>query len=125
MLLSLGEQLVRSVAVPNKATCTDRFDAEPLALVRIELAARRRGLRLAGYYHSHPNGCLEPSPVDRAAVPWPGLGPRLHLIVAPTGGWRLFAVTADGWVERGAQIEGAGRMQPMQPPPLDGRRAGR
>ena len=51
--------------------------------------ARERALEVVGFYHSHPRGSAEPSPVDReTAWPW-----YVYLIVDPVAGvaraWRL------------------------------------
>jgi proteasome lid subunit RPN8/RPN11 len=47
-------------------TPTTHFEIEPQALVDAHRAARRGGLPILGYYHSHPNGRGEPSATDRA-----------------------------------------------------------
>jgi proteasome lid subunit RPN8/RPN11 len=99
MLLARDDVLVRSVAIRNLATNADRFETDALQLMRVERAARCGGLALAGYYHSHVAGPLAPSPIDLAATPWPGVGPRLHLIVSPLGEYRLFQVTPQDWIE--------------------------
>lgn len=43
-----------------------RFEIDPQALVDAHRAMRSGGPRLAGYYHSHPQGRPEPSATDRA-----------------------------------------------------------
>lgn len=43
-----------------------RFEIDPQALVDAHRAARNGGLKVMGYYHSHPAGPLEPSSTDRA-----------------------------------------------------------
>ena len=41
------------------------FEIDPQLLIDVHRAARQGGPRVAGYYHSHPNGLAEPSPTDR------------------------------------------------------------
>ncbi|UIP06597.1 M67 family metallopeptidase [Erythrobacter sp. SDW2] len=43
----------------------NHFEIDPQALIDAHRAARHGGPRVAGYYHSHPNGHAEPSPTDR------------------------------------------------------------
>lgn len=104
VLLSRNTEIVRTVALRNVAGLTDRFEADPLDLMRVEQAARGQGLSLAGYYHSHVDSPLIPSVADRRSVLWPGLTPCLHLIVSPCGGCRLFRITTEGWVESRIRI---------------------
>lgn len=86
-------------------TSPTRFELNPLSLMDGERATRRRGLKLVGYYHSHPlanNAAwrrdLAPSSADLASETWPGLGPRLRIIVSPSGVWRAFLVSAKAWM---------------------------
>ncbi len=90
-------RVVHAIEVPNRASQSGRFEADPLALVRAERELHRRGLRLVGYYHSHPAGDPTPSGADQAGELWPGIGPRLRLIVCPDGRWALYEVEATGW----------------------------
>jgi proteasome lid subunit RPN8/RPN11 len=64
----------------NLATAPDRFEIAPEDHVAAAKAARARGHRLIGCYHSHPNGRPEPSPRDEG-----GEDNFVWLIVA-TGG---------------------------------------
>ena len=92
-----AERVVTAIEVPNRAREPGRFEADPLALARAERELHRRGLRLTGYYHSHPAGDPTPSEADRAGELWPGRGPRLRLIVCPDGRWAMYEVEATGW----------------------------
>jgi proteasome lid subunit RPN8/RPN11 len=63
------------------------FEIDPKALITAHRAARAGGLEVLGYYHSHPDGCAEPSATDRAAASGDG---RIWAIVAggEVGWWR-------------------------------------
>ncbi|MCO5177259.1 MAG: M67 family metallopeptidase [Thermomicrobiales bacterium] len=48
-----------------------RFLITPQAMMRAEREARKRGLDILGFYHSHPNAPARPSEFDREhAWPW-------------------------------------------------------
>lgn len=61
-------------AVPAGNTRTDsahnRYQIAPIELVRIERDARRQGLGIAGFYHSHPDHPAQCSPTDLAEAHW-------------------------------------------------------
>ncbi|MGD0628993.1 MAG: M67 family metallopeptidase [Terracidiphilus sp.] len=63
-------------AVPAGNTRTDsahnRYHIAPLELVRIEREARRQGLDIAGFYHSHPDHPAMWSNTDFAEAHWLG-----------------------------------------------------
>ena len=62
-------------------------EIDPATLLATHRAARTAGLRIAGWYHSHPNGRAEPSATDAArAVP----DGRVWMIVAggTVAAWR-------------------------------------
>lgn len=50
----------------------NRYQIAPLDLVRIEREARRQGLGIAGFYHSHPDHPAQWSAVDLAEAHWLG-----------------------------------------------------
>jgi proteasome lid subunit RPN8/RPN11 len=64
------------VAVPAGNTRTDsahnRYQIAPLELVTIERDARRQGLDIAGFYHSHPDHPAQWSQTDLAEAHWLG-----------------------------------------------------
>lgn len=69
------------------ATPRTCFEIDPATLLATHRAARTAGLRIAGWYHSHPNGRAEPSATDAArAVP----DGRVWMIVAggTVAAWR-------------------------------------
>jgi proteasome lid subunit RPN8/RPN11 len=63
-----------SVRAGNSRTDSahNRYQIAPAELVRIEREARRRGLEIAGFYHSHPDHPAQWSPTDFAEAHWLG-----------------------------------------------------
>lgn len=49
------------------------FEIDPQALIDAHRAMRQGGLRLVGYYHSHPHGAPVPSATDRALAAGDGM----------------------------------------------------
>ena len=50
----------------------NRYQIAPVELVKIEREARRQGLDIAGFYHSHPDHPAQWSPTDFAEAHWLG-----------------------------------------------------
>lgn len=50
----------------------NRYHIAPAELVRIERDARRQGLEIVGFYHSHPDHPAQWSPTDFAEAHWIG-----------------------------------------------------
>jgi proteasome lid subunit RPN8/RPN11 len=50
----------------------NRYQIAPIELVKIEREARRQGLEIAGFYHSHPDHPAQWSPTDFAEAHWIG-----------------------------------------------------
>ncbi|MGA9669322.1 MAG: M67 family metallopeptidase [Terracidiphilus sp.] len=50
----------------------NRYNIAPLELVKIEREARRQGLGIAGFYHSHPDHPAQWSQTDLAEAHWLG-----------------------------------------------------
>lgn len=80
-------QLANDAAVP-----ASEYTLDPLAYMRAERAAERRGLAVVGVWHSHPCGRAVPSETDREAA-WPNW---VYIIVGHPGdgscevrAWRL------------------------------------
>ncbi|MGH9470545.1 MAG: M67 family metallopeptidase, partial [Terriglobia bacterium] len=60
----------------------NRFLIDPQELRKLESEAKRDGLEVIGYYHSHPDHPARPSEYDRAhAFPW-----YSYAIIAVEGG---------------------------------------
>jgi desampylase len=55
------------------------FEIDPAALLKASRLAREQKLQVIGYFHSHPNGCAEPSITDAQMAAGDG---RFWLIVA-------------------------------------------
>lgn len=80
LLLGRGEEVERVELAENVATDPERyFEIDPSALIEAEKQARQGGPTILGYFHSHPNGRAEPSPVDAASASLDG---RYWLIIA-------------------------------------------
>lgn len=59
------------LADTGRETEKNRFLIDPLDQLRVEKDARKRGLDVLGYYHSHPDHPARPSNYDRDhAWPW-------------------------------------------------------
>ena len=63
--------LVRAANV-RAGSSRDRYEIAPEELVRIVLEADKRGLEVAGFYHSHPGHPAQPSSIDLAEAHWLG-----------------------------------------------------
>ena len=50
----------------------DRYEIDPVEVVRIQRDARTRGLDVIGFYHSHPDHPAHWSPTDLAEAYWLG-----------------------------------------------------
>ncbi len=71
---------------------TNRFEIDPLELMKVDRASRANSQTVVGFYHSHPDAPARPSEYDRERA-WPGY---CYLIVAVHSGaavdflnWRL------------------------------------
>ena len=67
-----GWQIVAALRTGNASTASahNRYEIAPIELVHIEGEARRRGLEIAGFYHSHPDHPAHWSPTDFAEAHW-------------------------------------------------------
>jgi len=68
-----------------------RFEIDPQALIDAHRSARAGGPRIAGYFHSHPDGIPEPSATDLAQA-------------APDG--RVWAIYGEGRLAFFRAVEG-------------------
>jgi proteasome lid subunit RPN8/RPN11 len=69
-----GWNVVAAVEAGNIRTDSahNRYQIAPLELVKIERDARRQGLGIAGFYHSHPDHPAQWSQTDLAEAHWLG-----------------------------------------------------
>jgi proteasome lid subunit RPN8/RPN11 len=69
-----GWQVEQAVRAGNTRTDSahNRYNIAPVELVKIEREARRQGLGIAGFYHSHPDHPAQWSPTDFAEAHWIG-----------------------------------------------------
>jgi proteasome lid subunit RPN8/RPN11 len=69
-----GWQVRQAVRAGNTRTDSahNRYNIAPAELVKIEREARRLGLGIAGFYHSHPDHPAQWSPTDFAEAHWLG-----------------------------------------------------
>jgi len=80
---ALGE-VRETLALPNKdeASPRTRFSVSPRDYMAVESEADARGVRLLGFWHSHPDHPARPSATDRRYA-WEGL---LTVVIAVEGG---------------------------------------
>ena len=80
LLLGHGMRVAGAQPAGNVALEPNRhFEIDPQALIDAHRASRGGGPELLGYYHSHPEGPLEPSATDREHAAGDG---RIWAIVA-------------------------------------------
>ncbi len=64
-------QEVLPLEQPGRESERNRFLIDPMEQLKAEKEARKRGLDVVGYYHSHPDHPARPSEYDRVhAWPW-------------------------------------------------------
>ncbi len=80
LLLGRAEEIVEAVRTRNIAEQqATRFLIDPRDHIDGRRDARRRGLDVVGFYHSHPRSPAEPSDTDRAEASY---ADHLYLIVS-------------------------------------------
>lgn len=69
-----GWSVTQAIRAGNTRTDSahNRYHIAPVELVKIEREARRRGLEIAGFYHSHPDHPAQWSQTDFAEAHWLG-----------------------------------------------------
>jgi proteasome lid subunit RPN8/RPN11 len=94
VMLGKGGVVTEVVSADNERTdsARNRYLIDPLAYMKIERGADKRGLEVLGIYHSHPDVAAMPSQFDLDHA-WPNLS---YLIVSVVKGkavefnsWRL------------------------------------
>ena len=76
LAVGTGDPPVISRFVPCANVASDRrrrFEVDPTARIRLEVALRGTAERVVGVWHSHPNGQPEPSATDAAMIYEPDL----------------------------------------------------
>jgi proteasome lid subunit RPN8/RPN11 len=90
---------------PARETARNRFLVDPIEQLRVEKGARRRGVNVLGYYHSHPDEAARPSIYDRECA-WPWYS---YLIVSVAQGsaesLTCWVLADDGTVFRSEPVE--------------------
>ena len=99
LLVSRGPSIIEAVAARNLAESATRFLVDPRDHIDALRSARRRGLEIAGFYHSHPHSAAVPSPTDRDEASYAG---HLYFIVslaAAVPDMRLFRLVDGNFLE--------------------------
>jgi proteasome lid subunit RPN8/RPN11 len=99
LLIGNAAAITEAVAARNIADVETRFHVDPQDHIRTLRAARRRGLEILGFYHSHPHTAPVPSETDRAEASYPD---HLYLIVSLADGStdaRLFRLVNGNFLE--------------------------
>ena len=106
LLIGAGHAIHEAVPARNLADSPTRFLLDPRDHIDALRRARRRGLDVVAFYHSHPASAAWPSPTD---VEEAAYAEALHLIVSlatePVDA-RLFRIDRDGVTEVRVMIEG-------------------
>jgi proteasome lid subunit RPN8/RPN11 len=99
VLIGSGSAIVEARRTRNLSESRTRFEIDPKGHIDARRDARRRGLDVVGFYHSHPQSEPIPSKTDLAEASYPDL---LHLIVRPLperANLRLFRLDGPRYVE--------------------------
>jgi proteasome lid subunit RPN8/RPN11 len=103
-----GWQVEAAVRASNEkiGSAHNRYQIGSADLVRMEREARRRGLKIAGFYHSHPDRPAYWSPTDLAEAHWLGCS---YVITAVAQGkaaeTRSFLLAGATGVEKRFELE--------------------
>jgi proteasome lid subunit RPN8/RPN11 len=86
--------IVDAVATENTRSDSahNRYQISPQELIRIQQQARRRGLDIVGFYHSHPDHPAEWSKTDLEEAHWLGCSYVITRVVGNVAGNRADAV---------------------------------
>jgi proteasome lid subunit RPN8/RPN11 len=95
LLFGSADRIEAAEWTPNVADDPGRmFEIEPASLFMAIRLERQGGPRLIGHYHSHPNGCTEPSPRDLASAE-----PGKYWLIIGGGKARLWLAGPHGFTE--------------------------
>ena len=79
LLVGRSDEIVDAIPTRNVAGDESRFLIDPKDHIDGRREARRRGLEVVGFYHSHPRSPAEPSATDVAEASYPD---HVYLIVS-------------------------------------------
>ena len=79
LLLGRGDAVLEAVRARNISGVATRFEVDPRDHIDTRRLARRRGLEVVGFYHSHPHSPAVPSATD---VDEAGYDDYLYVIVS-------------------------------------------
>jgi proteasome lid subunit RPN8/RPN11 len=99
VLIGKGDAVIEAVRIRNLAEGLSRYRLDPREHIDARREARKRGLDLLGFYHSHPRSAPEPSATDLAEAAYPD---HLYLIVSlreDAAESRLFRISQEGYDE--------------------------
>jgi proteasome lid subunit RPN8/RPN11 len=82
VLVGVAGQVIEAVPAKNLSQDPNRFLLDPKTHIAAERDARRRGLAVVGFYHSHPHSNPQPSPTDIAEASY---ADAVHVIVSLAG----------------------------------------
>ena len=105
LIVGMGDPPVITRLVPCANVASDRrrrFEVDPAARIRLEIALRGTAERVVGVWHSHPGGPPEPSATDGAMIYEPDLIWLITGIAPPAGPvTRAFQPEGNGFQELG------------------------
>ena len=99
MLIGSSASIDEAMRAKNIAESPSRFLIDPKDHIDARRSARGRGLKVLGFYHSHPRVPAEPSATDIAEAAYPE---AVHLIVSLEGSVpsaRLFRIELGSTLE--------------------------
>ncbi len=106
-----GWQIVAAIRARNVSAngARTRYEIAPAELIRIVREARRQGLEIAGFYHSHPDAAPQWSATDLSDAHWLGASYVITEIArgkaAQTCSFRLAGATEENKRFEAEQIE--------------------
>jgi proteasome lid subunit RPN8/RPN11 len=105
LLLGTIDAVIESRRARNLATDPNRFLIDPGDHIDARREARRRGVDVVGFYHSHPHSAAVPSERDLAEASYPDC---LYLILGLVGEQtesRLYRLEAGDFKEERCEIQ--------------------
>ena len=99
LLLGRGENVLEATPAPNLAPDPNRFLLDPATHVRVRRDARRRGLEVVGFYHSHTHSPAEPSARDVAEAAYDDAVYVIVSLATAAPSVRAFVIRERGFLE--------------------------